>query len=242
MKKAAAILFIFLLITILTVNATALVKLKGYVNDYAKILGPQYETDINNLITETEKNTSAEIAVVTVTSLEGMAIEEYAVKLFEEESIGKKEKDNGLLLIIAPNERMYRVEVGYGLEGVIPDAYKVRIGTRILEPYFKQGKYGEGTYHAVKDIAALIQGETPDSTKPVKEIVIKDLIPALIIIIGLILIISMHISSARKNGYPIIFFPPIGGGGFSGGLGGSSGGFGGFGGGSSGGGGFSGRY
>lgn len=241
MKKAAGIFSVIILIAILSINAAALVKLNSYVNDYANIIDTQQESEINNLIIQTEKNTSAEIVIVTIESLEGETIENYAVKLFEENQIGKKDKDNGILILIAIKEREYRVEVGYGLEGAVPDAYKVRIGTRILEPYFKQGKYGEGLYLATKEISAIIHGESPGIiAKSTKEIVQKEIIPIIIIIITIIFILGFAFASAKQHGYPM-FFPPIGGfGRGSGGFG--SGGFGGFGGGSSGGGGFGGKW
>ena len=94
----------------------------GFVNDYAKILSAQEKQEIETLLKQIEKSTTAEIAVVTTPSLEGLSLEKYAVELFENWGIGKKDGDNGLLILIAPTERKYRIEVGYGLEEVITDS------------------------------------------------------------------------------------------------------------------------
>jgi uncharacterized protein len=131
----------------------------GYVNDFANILSPGDIARLNNEITAIEKNTTVEIAIVTVDSLQGVSVEEYAVKLFEKWGIGKKEKDNGLLILISKNDREYRIETGYGLEGTINAARAGRIGRDILEPNFKNGEYGKGLYEAVLEIKGLVEND-----------------------------------------------------------------------------------
>jgi len=78
------------------------------------------------------------------------------VELFEKAGIGKKDIDNGLLILVAPNERKYRIEVGFGLEGLIPDIEARQIGVKILEPYFKQDRFGEGLTEALIVIGGFI--------------------------------------------------------------------------------------
>lgn len=133
----------------------------GYINDFADMLSPSDEVRLNNEITAIEKATTVEIAIVTIDSLQGVSIDEYAVKLFEKWGIGKKSKDNGLLILVARNEKEYRIETGYGLEGTINAARAGRIGREIIEPNFKNGEYGKGLYEAVVEIKGLVE-DNPD--------------------------------------------------------------------------------
>lgn len=133
----------------------------GYVNDFADIIRPADEARLNDLITDIERNTTVEIAVVTITSLQGEDIDMYAVKLFEKWGIGKKGTDNGLLILVAKDDRKYRIETGYGLEGTINAATAGRLGRDILAANFKQEKYGEGLYEAVLEVKALVEKD-PD--------------------------------------------------------------------------------
>src|SRR5579864_9056663 len=96
-------------------------KPQGYVSDFADILAPDVKNELRAMLGETERQTSAEIALVTVPSLDGETVEEYANRLFKEWGVGKKGADNGVLVLVAPSERRIRIEVGYGLEPVLPD-------------------------------------------------------------------------------------------------------------------------
>ena len=99
---------------------------QGYVTDLAGVINPATRQKIELLATEVEQKTGDQIAVVTVNSLEGQTREDYAVELYKHLGIGAKGKDNGVLILIAPKDRQYKIEVGYGLEPVINDA---RAGT-----------------------------------------------------------------------------------------------------------------
>jgi len=149
---------IFLLLSTI---AFALPQPSGWVNDYANVIEPEWEPKLVALINEIEKNTTAEIAVVTVPSLEDKSVEELGLQYLEEWGVGKKTNDNGIVIIVAPNERKYRIEVGYGSEGAINDARAGRIGRDILALYFKEGRYGEGIYEAVNEIGGLLRND-PD--------------------------------------------------------------------------------
>ena len=139
-KLTGFILIALLLIT--PILAVDYPNLNDFVTDEANIISPEYEQQIEQLAKAIEQETTVEIAIVTVLSLEGLTKEQYALELFEKEGIGKEDKDNGLLILVALEEREYRVEVGYGLEGSIPDASKVSLGTKILEPNFKENEFG----------------------------------------------------------------------------------------------------
>jgi len=151
--------FLFFIIIILISNLVSAVKypkLSDFVTDQANVIDIEYKTSLTSLAKNIEQETTVEVAIVTVNSLEGLDIETYAVELFEEAGIGKKDLDNGLLILVAPNERRYRIEVGFGLEGTIPDIEARQIGVRVLEPFFKQGKFGEGLFEALKVINGFV--------------------------------------------------------------------------------------
>jgi len=131
----------------------------GYVNDFAEILDSASRHDLESLVTGIEKSTGAEIAIVTIDSLEGITIEEYAVELFEKWGIGKADEDNGLLILVSLMDRKVRIEVGYGLEGVITDLEAGRIIDEIIVPNFKNEDYNRGIYDAVVTISNQIYGE-----------------------------------------------------------------------------------
>lgn len=223
-------------------------KLDGFVTDQANIISPEHKSAIDSLAKRVEQNTTAEIAVVTVNSLEGIDIDTYAVELFKSAGIGKKDVANGLLLLVAPNERRFRIEVGYGLEGVITDAEAMKIGNNALVPKFKNNEFGTGIYDAVVVIAAHIEGNEEIISK-YKSVYVTGkssygLSGIIFLIIMILFLVFASVGSGRNRRSGIGFFPVfIGGfgGGYSrGGYGGS--GFGGFGGGMSGGGGFSGGW
>jgi len=138
----------------------------AYVNDYAGVMQAGIKTQTEDLIVKVEKETSSEIAVAIVSSLEGVSVEEYAVTLFEKWGVGKKKEDNGVLLLIAIEDKKLRIEVGYGLEGTITDLEAANIIDNVIVPKFKQNDYSTGIYDGVVAIANKIyeeKGMTPIS-------------------------------------------------------------------------------
>lgn len=134
----------------------------GHVNDFAGILSESFEGSLEANIAEFEKETTVEIAVATVTDLAGTTIEGYGVRLFEAWGIGKKEADNGLLILVALNERKVRIDVGYGLEPIITDSRAGRIIREKITPEFKNENYEQGLLlgvEAIKDYYR--EGEKP---------------------------------------------------------------------------------
>ena len=156
--KIFAIFFLFT-ITLKINNIYAIVKPTSdfYVNDYAGILSEETKNYIINTNKNLYNKTGSQIVVVTVKSLEGESLEEYATKLFRNFGIGDKEKNNGVLLLLALSERQFRVEVGYGLEGVLPDGKTGRIQDEYIIPYLKQDNFDDGIkngYNAILEIVA----------------------------------------------------------------------------------------
>ncbi len=209
-------------LTVCPVWALDFPALTGQVVDEAGILTPQTVQSLRTIIKPQQQ-----FVVATLKSLRGVEIEEYGVALGRHWGIGDKEKSDGVLLIVAPNERQVRIEVGYGLEGVLTDAKSGLIIQNIILPSFRKGDYNEGIVKGADAIARIIAGEQVDVADS-KEIWIP-------IIFLLIYFIASFYALRHNKGKR--------GGGFSGGFGGGSsgGGFSG-GGGSFGGGGSSGRW
>lgn len=157
MKRVVLVLLLLLLIPL--VSAVDYPSPQGYVNDYANIISPEYKSQIESLLTQLEQETTVEVAVLTVPNLQGQDKESYAVNVFREWGIGKKDVDNGLLILVGLEEREWRIEVGYGLEGLITDGMAGRIGRNKLVPNFQNEEYGKGIYEAVVDIRGFVEGE-----------------------------------------------------------------------------------
>ncbi len=157
MKKL--MMFIAFVLLFITLVGAVEYKPVNYVSDYAEIIDAELEGKINALAEEIERNTTVEVAVLTVPSLEGRDVDGFAVEVFEKWGVGKKDVSNGLLIVVAPNEREYRIEVGYGLEAVITDAMAGRIGRGNFVENFRAGKYGEGIYSAVQDVNGIVKNE-----------------------------------------------------------------------------------
>ena len=122
--------------------------------DLAGIIDAAVETKLNQYFRELEQKTTAQMAILTIKSLEGQSIEEFSITVAHEKwKLGQKGKDNGVLLVVALQDRKYRIEIGYGLEGVLPDNLVGSIGRDNLVPYFKKGDYSNGIYAASLAIA-----------------------------------------------------------------------------------------
>lgn len=153
MKRALAFLFLLVLAGGALAAEPVYPNYSGFVNDYAGVIDAATKQKIESLCTALEKKTSAEMAIAVVKTVEPLDSKGYAVKLFEKWKIGKKGKDNGLLILLAMDERRVEIEVGYGLEGVINDAKAGEILDKYVVPFFKQGNYGEGLYNGAAAIA-----------------------------------------------------------------------------------------
>ncbi|MBI2170898.1 MAG: TPM domain-containing protein [Chloroflexi bacterium] len=137
-------------------SAQELPRPSGFVNDFAVLIPEDTEAVLEALLQQFEEETTVEIAVVTVASLEGDTIEGYAVRLFQQWGIGKKGVDNGVLLLIAAQERDVRIEVGYGMEPYITDGMAGRILDEAVLPGLRQGDFALGILKGVQAIAQAI--------------------------------------------------------------------------------------
>jgi uncharacterized protein len=230
------------------------------VNDLAHVMQPQEADALEQKLVAYDDSTSSQIAVVTVPTIGDNDLFDYAQKLYQAWGIGRKGKDNGVLILVAIKEHRIRIHTGYGLEGAIPDALAKRIGDNTFAPAFKQNQYYAGLDRGTDQLIALAKGEykaDPADARP-RGRRSRDSSGSgafFWIIIGVLVLVFLLRSRGGggrggRGGLGGGFMPPIifgdfsggrgvfggGGGGFGGGGGG---GFGGFGGGSSGGGGAS---
>jgi uncharacterized protein len=201
-------------------------ELTGPVIDEAGILSSSQKQSIEELLYNFDRRDMAQIQVYITSSLQGLEIEQASIDITDKWKLGTKEKDNGILFLIAPNEHKVRIEVGRGLEGIMPDIYAKRINEDVVVPYFKSGQMPEGIYAGVKAIISVLDGEELQAKAHPRSRHEKGIPVSLWIFLIIWLIIMI---SGRGGGFW------IGGGGFGG-----RGGFGGGGGWSGGGGGFSG--
>ena len=132
---------------------------RHYVEDYANVINTDDERSLNGVLQELEQKTGAQYIVLTVLSTGGMPIEQFSIDLAEKWKLGQKGKDNGMLFVLAKNDRRWRFEVGYGLEGFVTDQYCSRIGRNVLVPYLKKGDYSRGIYEANLQIVQRIASE-----------------------------------------------------------------------------------
>ena len=214
------LLFILVLsnMTSVTLAAVASPTSDFYVNDNAGVLTRETKQYIMDTNVELQKKTGAQIVVVTVKSLNGMSIEDYAYQLFNSWGIGDKNKDNGLLLLCSYGDREFRVEVGYGLEGKLPDGKTGRMQDEYIIPYLRQNNFDEGIrngYSAfLKEVAEEYGVTITGSEKAVQKGTSFQSIEIIIYIMVMFFFIFISIRF-RGRGGPFIFFG--GGGGFHGG-------------------------
>jgi uncharacterized protein len=259
-----SLLFIFLL-CVPAVQAEQIKNLKpqGYVNDFAGVLSTEAKANLTALCAEVDQKANAQIAVVTISSLEGQPVEQFTHDLFTEWGIGPKHADRGVMILIAPNDHKYWTEVGYGLEPILPDGKVGGFGREAI-PFFRQNDYSDAVLLITQRIASVIAEDqkvtldaNPNVTAPEPAPgispspfgnlfgIIFFVIFIFFPVIGFILRMLFGIGGSRgsrRGGGMWMGGPWFGGGSMGGGSWGGGGGFGGFGGGSSGGGGAGGGW
>ena len=220
----------------------------NYVVDLAGVVENNTEMKLNQYLQELEGKTTAQVAILTIKSLEGESIEDFSITVAHDKwKLGQKGKDNGVLLLISVKDRKYRIEVGYGLEGVLPDSLVGSIGRNYLVPYFRKGDYSKGIYTAALAIANEIASESGKqitgmpklkrSIQSVKKDQTPGFLKKIVTLVFFIVLLLLFIKNPRLL-LVLLLFSSMGGrsswgggGGFGGGSGGFGGGGGGFGGG-----------
>lgn len=157
-----------LLVLALAVTAGALEVpyLSGRVNDQALLLDDAFEGQLEERLRLLEEETGAQVVVLTITSLEGDPIEDYSIRVVETWKLGREGVDDGVLVLIARDDRRMRIEVGYGLEGALTDAQAGRIIDGLMTPRFREGDFNGGVGAAVEAISAAVRGEALELPEP----------------------------------------------------------------------------
>ena len=259
--KTALVALLFLLARLSLAQDLKSLQPQGYVSDFAGVLEPNTRAQLEDYCARVEQATGVQMALVTVKSLNDTPIEDAANDLFRRWGIGQKGKDEGLLLLLAVQDHKDRIEVGYGLEPILPDGFVGSI-LRTIKPYLEQNNYAQGMLAAAEEMGTRIaqsKGVVLDFSlqrrPPVRSVRHRGGIPWTLVIIGLVFLFSLLGRGGRGGGGGFLTGMLLGslmgrGGGWGGGGGfggydsggGGGGGFGGFGGGDSGGGGASGSW
>lgn len=239
----------------------------GRVTDLANMMSPGTRASMEKYLAELERTDSTQIAVLTIPSLDGDSMSDFSIRVAEAWKIGQKGNDNGVLLLVSKGDRKVRIEVGYGLEGVLTDVLSSQIIQNVIGPQFKTGNFDKGFADGVTAIAGAVRGEYTAAPTQRKRRSRSGILP-LIVIPMLIFITMTEMFGRRKRrgqlsdgqvvdgqhrrgsglgstASTLFFLSMLGGGrGFGGGGGGfgDGGGFGGFGGGGFGGGGAGGDW
>jgi uncharacterized protein len=252
-KPKAFIVAVFICLLFVSAGRPANIpeRPQKYVVDMAGIINDTVENKLNGYLQELEQKTTAQMIVLTIPDLGGDSIEDLSIRIANDKwKLGQKGKDNGVLFLIALKDRKYRIEVGYGLEGVLPDSLVGSLGRKLLVPYFKKGDYSDGIYAtslAVANIIAKHYGVTIEGmpavtyrSQPATGGNPVSGFSTIIAIIFFIILGILFVRNPRSFLLFLLFFSmggrggPWGGGGFGGG-GFGNGGFGSFGGGGGGG-------
>ena len=217
-----------------------------YVVDQAGIINDTVEHRLNGYLQELEQKTTAQMVVLTIPSLEGESIEDFSIRIAHDKwKLGQKGKDNGVLFLISVKDRKYRIEVGYGLEGVLPDSLVGSLGRDVLVPYFRKGDYSNGIFATTLAMANIIAADAGVKIEGMPSINYRTSPTGngksspLSMIIGIVFLIIMGILFIKNPRAFMLFllFSSMGGrrGSWGGGGGFGGGGFGSFGGGGGGG-------
>lgn len=163
------IIITYLLLHIALLSALDVPQLTAPVNDYAQLFKKNELQELNAYLYELDQKSDLQIAILTIPSLEDENLEDYSIRVAEQWKIGHKGKDSGVIFVIAAQERKLRIEVGYGLEGLITDAQSNKIIRSVITPAFQKGEYGKGTLRGVKNIVGLALQDESLISQAVKE-------------------------------------------------------------------------
>jgi uncharacterized protein len=177
--------------------------LTGRVVDQAGILSSDDESRLTGKLHDLETKTSIQLVVVTLPSLRSRPIEDWGLALGRTWGIGQKGKDNGVLLVVAPNDRELRIEVGYGLEGTLPDGTANAIIRNVIVPRFKAGSMAGGISDGVDAVIAVLTGSGEEFVPSRREIIgqkLSEWIPVLFVGLFIILVIIGQFRHRRTRG------------------------------------------
>ena len=227
MKK----IFLFLLFISAAYSQPEVPQLKYWANDFTNTLSQGQLNTLNNQLKTFQDSTSDQVVFLMISTLNNYPLEYYSMDVAQKNKIGTKEHDNGVLFLVVKNDRKMRIEVGYGLEGALPDALASSIVRNVVKPRFRNNDYYGGAKAGLSAIISAIKGEYTAERKPENE---KKKTPIGTILMIIFFIIMFFLRGGRRGLGSFIFLGGLAG--LGGGFGGGSRGGGSFGGGSFGGG------
>jgi uncharacterized protein len=211
-----------------------------HVADYVDVLTPGEENSLNAMLRAYEDSTSNQLIVAIFQNAQGYAVEEFTIGVAEKWLVGQKSRDNGIILAVFMEERKIRIEVGYGLEDMVPDAVAIQIAQNLISPYFKEGQYQQGIFEGVRALMQAAAGKFDGLGKKTRKNNEKNGFPFVLLVFFFIVFLSIfkrrRFSNVSSRGYRQsgpFWWGGFGGGSRGGGFGGGgfSGGGGSFGGG-----------
>ncbi|MGD8439930.1 MAG: TPM domain-containing protein [Holophagae bacterium] len=161
MRRRVFLAYVMVVLATLPAAALDVPRLEARVTDLAGLYTSTEAAGIERALEVLENETGAQVAVLTIPGLDGVPIEDVSIRVVDTWQLGEAERDNGVLILIARDDRRIRIEVGYGLEGLVPDALAGRIIDQAMTPAFRQGDFAGGTLNAIDVIGAAIRGD-PD--------------------------------------------------------------------------------
>ncbi|HEY8354725.1 MAG TPA: YgcG family protein [Methylophilaceae bacterium] len=195
-----------LLLPLAGVAQVAVPPLTARVTDQAGVLSTEQKVTLESRLAALEQEKGSQVAILTVPTTSPETIEQYGIRVAESWKLGRKGVDDGLLILLAIEDRVVRIEVGYGLEGVIPDAIAKRIIAETMTPHFQQGDFYGGLDAAVTQLAALISGEPlPPSAR-------QDTVPAIGELLPLLLFVTIAVGGIFRALFGRFFGGSVSGG------------------------------
>lgn len=219
-RVATALLVLLVVGLVLGASAPAAARevprLSSWVSDQAEIVPDSTERRLEETLARFEEETGSQVVVLTIESLEGEVLEDYSYRVASENGIGREEEDDGVLLLIAVQDRKLRIEVGYGLEGELTDLEAGRIIRNVITPRFKQGDFGAGVEDGVSAILATLRGEeaaVPEGPPagPVETSSSRDWLLAVLIFFGVIGVFALQavFSKGCQSWFLFVFLMPF---------------------------------
>ncbi len=185
----------------------------GYVNDNAAMMSPEVRAKLEKVLQSFDLSDSTQVAILTIDSLEGDPVEDFSIRVVDQWKVGQKGKDNGVLFLVAKNDRKMRIEVGRGLEHVLTDLAAGRIIDTVVAPHFKNGRFDEGFEAGIAAVIQTTRGEySPETQTLARKGGGEPPILFKFLLFGMLFIIVLS-SNSRKLGviggsivFPLIFF------------------------------------
>ena len=165
-KSKQGLIIVLLLASAFSLSALDVPEMKGRVNDQASLLSLSRQKELDGYLAALEESTGVQMVLLTIPSLKGESLEDFSIRVVDQWQLGGREEDNGILLLVSLQERMIRIEVGYGLESVLTDAKSGMIIREVISPYFRQGDYASGILSGVQFMGNLVSGG--ENVTPVK--------------------------------------------------------------------------